>query len=79
MLGRAAQPAAVEASPPELGAAAGGRPAGDFLHNVREVLKEPAAEAKKNHFGKETDTLLCGSPESACGWRTRRRRGPFFL
>lgn len=26
-----------------------------------------------------TDTLFCGSPESACGWRTRRRRRSFFL
>lgn len=40
--------------PPQPGAAAGGGPAGAILHNLREVLEEQAAEAKKSDFGKET-------------------------
>lgn len=57
VLGRAGWLVPAEAGPPpppQPGPAAGGGPAADFLRQLRQVLEEQAAEAKKSHFGKET-------------------------
>lgn len=66
-------------APRAVGVEARARPRAGFLHELRRLLKEQAAEAKKSHFGKEIDTLFCGSPESARGWGARRRRKSVFL
>lgn len=53
-------------APRAVGVEARARPRAGFLHELRRLLKEQAAEAKKSHFGKEIGECL--------RWALRRAR-----